>query len=82
MTNKITDRKLRAFADLPNGWYYGEGVPFGGAVLNMARTLSLGLAETDAFPGLNGEVVVSVYFGEHYLEFTIDPDESIALDIE
>jgi hypothetical protein len=33
------------------------------------QAVSLGLFETDAFPGANGEIAVAVYWQDEYLEF-------------
>ncbi|MEZ4733902.1 MAG: hypothetical protein R3E79_42970 [Caldilineaceae bacterium] len=42
----------------------------------------LGFHETDAFPGLNGEVMVTVYQGSDYWEFTLEPTETITFVYE
>jgi hypothetical protein len=77
-----TERKLRSFAALQPGWHYGEGGPIEGEILDDAIALNryalhLGFARTNAFPGLNGEARVTIYDGEHYLEFTVEPDRAI-----
>ncbi|MGE5446246.1 MAG: hypothetical protein ACM3SR_16895 [Ignavibacteriales bacterium] len=33
--------------------------------------------ETDAFPGTNGEIMLTVYYHNYYLEFTIEPSRHI-----
>jgi len=38
----------------------------------------MGLLETDAFPGLNGEVMFTVYANDHYLEFALEADGAVA----
>jgi hypothetical protein len=41
-----------------------------------------GFTKTNAFPGISGEVQVTIYHGEHYLEFTIEPNGSITFVYE
>lgn len=77
-----TERKLEQFANLAEGWHYGEGRAIDAASLERAlsfnqeaiRTIT---PETDAFPGLNGEVVFTAYPTDHYLEFTFEPDGTV-----
>ncbi len=77
-----TERKIRGFKKLENGWHYGEGVAFEQSILDNAialhqEVIHWAFFETDAFPGLNGEVVFTIYFDKHYLEFTLEPDDSV-----
>lgn len=69
-------QKLEAFAAMPAGWSFGEGQPFDSATISNAlllvmRGILAGL-EVDAFPGLDGEVRVTFYGEELYLQFTFD----------
>lgn len=69
--------KLAEFQALGKGWCYGEGKPIETRVLNSATQIfhvlfKEGIAKTDAFPGVDGEVRVTGYEGEHYLEFTVE----------
>lgn len=78
----ITEKKINSFKQLKKGWHYGEGVSFKSTVLKQAIELnsyarSLGFLKTDAFPGINGEIMVTIYHLEHYLEFTIEDTETI-----
>jgi hypothetical protein len=73
-----TERAIYEFTQLPVGWHYGDGGPIGKIVCAMAidlnrHTLALGLLVTEAFPGINGEVMLSVYHGDNILDFTIFP---------
>lgn len=84
---QTTVRKIRGFAQLKTGWHYGEGIPFEQSILNNAIALNReairsGFLETDTFPGLNGEVVLAIYFADHYLEFIIEPNGSITFYYE
>lgn len=77
-----TERKIQSFKLLQKGWSYHEGMEFQEQIISIAidlnRTaLNLGLSKTDAFPGLAGEVRVTIYEGKHDLEFTVEPDNSI-----
>ena len=79
---KKTKRKIEGFKGLQAGWCYGDGVKFNTPVIE--RTLdfnylvaSQGFTETDAFPGIGGDIRLTVYLGEHYLEFTFNPDGSV-----
>ena len=77
----VTEEKILGFAELRDGWHYGEGVPPEESVLDNAISFSreavrLAFFETDAFPGINGEVMFTIYYHDHYLEFTVEPDSS------
>ena len=69
-----TERKIQGFRELGTDWYYGAEAHFDEAVIQRAirmnqQAVSLGLFETDAFPGANGEIAVAVYWQDEYLEF-------------
>jgi hypothetical protein len=79
---QTTEKKIQSFKDLEAGWSYGEGEPFESSVLNTAIQFNRyafrrGFFETDAFPGLNGEVLLTIYLGRYYLEFTFEQDGSV-----
>ncbi|MDQ2693776.1 MAG: hypothetical protein M3Z21_00085 [Pseudomonadota bacterium] len=76
-----TNNKLDEFQRLPIGWHYGEGKPPRTDTLQMARELHQTIinccfSKTDAFPGIDGEVQITLYYdgrdGRDYLEFTIE----------
>ena len=76
-SSHITEKKIQSFKELESGWHYGEGVSIKQSVLDNAillnqEAINQAFYETDAFPGLNGEVMVTIYSGEHYLEFTLE----------
>jgi hypothetical protein len=82
-----TDKKIRDFAKLQEGWRFHEGIPFDRAVLEDARELNheagqLGLCKTDAFPATDGSVVVTISFNKHYVEFTVEPNNLVTLNDE
>jgi hypothetical protein len=79
-----TRRKIRGFADLAEGWHYGEGGPISTRAVDAAlglhaAALRLGFTETNAFPGLNGEIEITLYTGPHYIEFIIERDCSVSV---
>ena len=74
-----TEKKIRRFVELPDGWNYGEGIAPSQVVRDNAIRLNQivldwGFFATDAFPGTGGEVDLTVYHDEHCFEFIFDPD--------
>jgi hypothetical protein len=83
----ITIRKIRSFLRFPPGWNYGEGNAFDEHIINSAIELhkiilSLAFNETDAFPGTDGSIIVTVYHGDYCLEFTIKANGNIYYVLE
>ena len=79
---QTTKRKIREFKELAQGWHFGEGVPIEQSILDAGIALNreairLGFLETDAFPGINGEVMLTIYSDDHYLEFTLETDSNV-----
>lgn len=82
-----TDDKILGFRSLRNGWYFGEGVPPSEETVHRAIRLNHdmrqnGFNETDAFPGADGEICVTAYYGLIYLEFTLESDGLITYALE
>jgi hypothetical protein len=74
-------RKIRIFTTLPKVWHYGDGVPASTATEAIALTMQneavrAGLLSMDAFPGVNGEIRLTLY-EPNYLEFTVETDGKI-----
>lgn len=74
--------KVISFARLYPGWHYGAGVPapekrVGRAIAYIMFFNGLGLDETDAFPGVDGEVMLTAYKGRHYLQLTLEANDRI-----
>src|SRR2546425_6692048 len=70
-----TEAKIWNFRDLADGWHCGEGVQFKDrdifdAIDLHSEMLNYGFFETDAFPGFNGEIQITLYSGKDYFEFT------------
>lgn len=71
--------KLEDFYNLQPGWCYGEGTAFSKKMINISKQiatslLAQGFDKIDAFPGLNGEIRVTAYVENNYLEFTLEKD--------
>jgi hypothetical protein len=76
--------KVREFAELQPGWYFGDGIPVSPdgqhraiAILRFAE--SFGLERANAFPGSRGEVELTFYRGEAMLELTCEADNSFTI---
>lgn len=73
--------KIRDFLQLKPGWHFGEGKPPDKDIVERASFLiERAIApsfDVDAFPGIDGEIMVTVYHHDHYLEFTLETDNSI-----
>lgn len=70
-----TGQKIRDFQKFETGWHYKEGLPFSQNAISEAldlhfQILTAGFNETDAFPGLSGEIQVTAYWEDDYFEFT------------
>lgn len=79
-----TERKLRSFASLPNGWHYGKGRAISGDAIACAEKVYralviIGLSRTDAFPGADGEVQIAAYHGEHTVTVEVGSDLTLSL---
>lgn len=82
-----TLRKIRNFESLPEGWHYGEGVPASQEYINTAEAIldtarRLGFSLFDAFPGVDGQIQLTIYDQEKYIEITLESDETITLIYE
>ncbi len=76
--------KVREFANLPDGWHFGDGVAppldrIERAVHLIRRGSLLGLKRANAFPGVNGQVEVTFYDDDRMLEITIETDGSLTV---
>jgi hypothetical protein len=76
-----TLKKIDNFLYLEKGWHYGKGVSPSKETIAIAKKIAEQalsyIFDTDAFPGIEGEIMVTVYHKEHYLEFTIESDGEI-----
>lgn len=72
-------RKITSFRSLPVGWHYSQGGPLSDNVINKALQIDsyyrqLGFTATDAFPGADGELMITAYRGPHCIETVISSD--------
>jgi hypothetical protein len=77
-----TVTKIKNFLELETGWHYGEGLSFSQSTIDDAirfhhEVTRQAFFSTDAFPGLNGEVLLTVYYYDYYLEFTFELNGNI-----
>jgi hypothetical protein len=82
-----TYQKIDSFRLLPKGWHYGEGGPAEESAASAAEAILWafaleGVSDTSAFPGANGEVMVTAYVDSHYLEAIAETDGSVSLTYE
>lgn len=82
-----TADKIRAFQRLAPGWSYSNGEPVSQATVDIALALHQELAkhgfvETDAFPGLGGEVMLRVYATGKTIEFVVERSGTVSLFVE
>ena len=84
--NYLTDktyRKILSFRGFPTGWHYGEGKEMNSETIAASiELLSMALnrnplVESDAFPGIGGEVRICFYIQDEQYEFTVEHDLSI-----
>ena len=79
-----TVRKINEFGSLPKGWNFGSGIPSRKDTAKLAKkVLEFGVAEGfvrhDAFPGINGQIILTMYVRNHCLEFDIADDGKISI---
>ncbi len=75
---------MRRLARLEEGWSYGEGCAFSPQTIQAAEALAmkaaeLGFESIDAFPGLSGEIQITLYAAPYYYELTVEPNPGIIL---
>ncbi|MDQ3011199.1 MAG: hypothetical protein M3X11_10920 [Acidobacteriota bacterium] len=79
-----TREKLLSFACLHRRWNFGEGVP--AKELSLQRALAIleslddaGFSYTDAYPGLDGDILLSAYALPDYYDFKVKVDGSVTV---
>ena len=80
-------RKINEFRVLPAGWHYGNGVPIGNDVALRATDVVgwlvlCGVSRTDAFPGADGDVQVTGYYGQHFISVEVNLDGTFSVTHE
>lgn len=79
--------KINSFRDFKEGWHFGEGVVFSEDNISFAINLANFMAQNlflklDAFPGFNGEIMVTAYPEKYYFEFIVESPNQIEFKIE
>jgi hypothetical protein len=79
LSANTTGEKILDFSEIEDGWHFGEGISISSKAIRDASRLydvliEYGFYETDAFPGLAGEVRVTAYWNDYYFEFTRERD--------
>ena len=69
--------KVNGFRKLTRGWHYGEGFAPDDNTINNAIDLlkiasSYGLQDSDAFPGIEGDILILLYSNNDILEFSFE----------
>lgn len=75
-------RKLKSFGAFEKGWLMGEGEEFSGSVIRCVERLidecdASGINRTNVFPGPNGEIALTMYNDNSFLQFTVNEDLTI-----
>jgi len=86
-TAEETVKRIEGFLNLPVGWYFGTGRPPDRSVVQQSlkhlnNLKDLGLNETWAFPGPNGEIEMTAYLGDFCIEVTVEPDLTFSVAYE
>jgi hypothetical protein len=79
-----TARKIEDFRSLPVGWHYGGGGPISDSVISAVQELhrfllQIGLTKTDAFAGVDGEVLLTAYHEHHYVATIVESTGEISV---
>ena len=82
-----TLEKIRSFGTLGKGWHYGEGKGPSLETLELAEKVAKRLhleffCKIDAFPGIWGEIQVTGYLPEYFIEINILSNCSIEFLVE
>ena len=86
-----TVEKISRFKNLEKGWDCGRGSSFDQKIIDYALKLHKeiidnGFLETEAFPGPDGSILISLYFDHncdlYCLDFTVEPDMSLTYSLE
>jgi hypothetical protein len=75
--------KITEFAQLPEGWDYGQGGPVSQDAVSKALAwegfFSLRGWRTNAGPGTDGEIAVSGSLGDSRIEVIVEPDSTLTI---
>jgi len=79
-----TEAKIASFSTLPTGWHYGRGGPIQTHTVSLSQRIvrifsDFNIGKTDAFPGVDGEVMVTAYSDDDYYEIVISSADKISI---
>jgi len=82
-----TAAKIAAFEKLPFGWHSGFGLPPETETVRLTLELeaalrAAGLSKTNAYPGLDGEILLTAYHGTLFVELTVLGDGRVTFFVE
>ncbi len=82
-----TMKKILRFREYSEGWNYGRGKTFSDDAIESALAIEIllrrvGILETDAFPGSDGDIMVTGYEGSLYWELTLEWDNTVTFITE
>ena len=81
---QAVEGQIKEFAALPNGWHFGEGIGATEVAVDLALVVNTLLTDyrarnIEAFPCVDGGVLVHGYQGHDVLEIQCDPDNKVHL---
>ncbi len=87
ISGQRTADKIRAFGSLSEGWHYGRGNASSENIIEEclrihSRMIGVGFHETDAFPGIDGEVLLTAYHEYHYIDILVELDGCVTITHE
>ncbi len=67
---------------MDEGWHFGDGIPIKKEIIKKAikideKAFNCGYYETDAIPGIDGEIEVTIYYLDDYFEFIIEKNGEV-----
>lgn len=85
--SSYTISKINSFSTINNGWHYGRGRPPSASTISMAASVNnflvqVGLTTTDAFPGIDGEIMVTAYLNDLYCECIVESNGTYSVNTE
>ena len=86
MVNKIKE-EIDSFTALLDGWHFGEGVGANEVAVRVAHDvhdlmIENGAEEIEAFPAIDGGVLISGYFDNESLDVSCRPNGAMEIDHE
>lgn len=82
-----TEMKVREYARLPEGWFFGDCQGIEKETVTISLRLlreaeHLGLHDTNVFPGGDGELLLTIYHGDYYMDLMVEPDGTVDVTVE